>query len=168
MRSIASATVFVTAAVLMLGAGVAAAQVTVVDPLSTIRVASASRVATAPGPIASAVSHEAGWWNPPARTRTGGPRGALIGAAIGAGTAAAVTYWAAAKYGENEGGRFCTGCFMNWGAVTIPAAALVGALVGHALGGSSAAPQHAPRAHRTFITPAISRRGGALTVAVRY
>jgi hypothetical protein len=164
----AFAAIVITAASLTLGAGAAAAQVAVPENSFPYAAASEPRPVGAPGPIATAVAATGGLWTSPAPPGNGGRKGALIGAAVGAGAAAAVTYWAAATYGENEGGRFCTGCFMQWGAASIPVGALVGALVGHALGGSSGAPQYAPRTPRTFIAPAIGRRGGAVTVAVRY
>ncbi len=37
----------------------------------------------------------------------------------------------ASRYGENEGGEFCTRCFATWSAVTIPVGAGVGALAGY-------------------------------------
>ena len=94
-------------------------------------------------------------------------RGMLIGALAGAAAATSVTYWAANLYGNNEGGEFCSACFWTWGAVSIPAGAIVGSLVGKLIG-SAASPQSAPRVSHTFVTPVIGRRGGGVVVSVRY
>lgn len=62
-------------------------------------------------------------------------RKSAIGWSVLAGVIAATsaTAWAAQSYGENEGGKFCTNCFVQWGAVAIPAGAGIGALVGLAI-----------------------------------
>jgi hypothetical protein len=38
---------------------------------------------------------------------------------------------AASKYGDNETGQFCTRCFMQWSAISIPVGAGIGAGVGY-------------------------------------
>lgn len=53
--------------------------------------------------------------------------------AIGIGAGATIAGVAASKYGENEGGTFCTGCFAEWSAIAIPVGAGVGAAVGYLL-----------------------------------
>ena len=53
-----------------------------------------------------------------------------IGTLIGAGGAAALTAVAAAQYGANEGGRFCIPCLAQWGMITIPVGAGIGAGIG--------------------------------------
>ena len=43
----------------------------------------------------------------------------------------AIAALGAARYGDNEGGRFCGACFVEWSAVTVPAGAGIGAAVGY-------------------------------------
>ena len=38
---------------------------------------------------------------------------------------------AASRYGRNEGGSFCTRCFVQWSAISVPIGAGVGAAVGY-------------------------------------
>jgi hypothetical protein len=52
------------------------------------------------------------------------------GIAIGIGAGVAVAGASAARYGENEGGRFCGACFIRWSAISVPAGAGIGAAVG--------------------------------------
>lgn len=52
------------------------------------------------------------------------------GIAAGIVAGAAVTAYGAQRSGENETGQFCTSCFVQWGAIAVPAGAGVGALVG--------------------------------------
>lgn len=101
----------------------------------------------------------------PAAAQGGGRKSVLIGIVAGAGAAAAITWWAADRYGDNEGGRFCTRCFTTWGAATIPAGGLAGALVGALVGRDRSSPQRAPS---TVLAPAIGRRAAGIRVAVRY
>jgi hypothetical protein len=120
-----------------------------------------------PGPIAAAVRSRV-----PAMemaVRSASKKSPWIGALIGAGGAAAVTYWAAKTYGENEAGGFCEQCFAQWGAFAIPAGALVGALVGWTVS-QSAGPQAgtAPVPRKTLVAPIVARRGGGVAVAIRY
>ncbi len=58
-------------------------------------------------------------------------RGVPWGIAIGVVAGLALSGGAAARYGENEGGSFCGPCFVQWSAVTVPAGAALGALVGY-------------------------------------
>lgn len=87
------------------------------------------------------------------RIRRSGGHATAWGTAIGAGAAMSVTYWAAASYGENEGGRFCGGCFLQWGAASIPAGTAIGAGVGFAI----------ERARRRTVFVAASRRTSIAT-----
>ena len=122
--------------------------------------------APAPGPLAEAARTA----NFQAVVRSGpggGRKGAAIGAIVGASAAAAVTAWAANEYGNNEGGRFCTGCFLAWGVYSVPVGALVGAAVGGVIGYASL-PQTAPRVPTTVVAPAVGRHGGAVMVRMRY
>ena len=57
----------------------------------------------------------------------------VTGAVIGAITAAAITAWAAASYGENEGGKFCANCMLQWSALSVPVGAGLGAGIGFAV-----------------------------------
>ena len=63
------------------------------------------------------------------------PRKSAIGwaIAIGVGAGLAASAIAASKYGENEGGQFCGRCFLEWSAITLPAGAGAGALVGYVI-----------------------------------
>jgi hypothetical protein len=56
-----------------------------------------------------------------------------LGWAIAAGIAGGigVSAIAASKYGDNETGQFCTRCFMQWSAISIPVGAGIGAGVGY-------------------------------------
>lgn len=116
------------------------------------------------GPLRAA-SLEAGIVAAPAVAQGGRRKSVLIGIVAGAGAAAAITWWAADRYGENEGGRFCTRCFTTWGAATIPAGGLAGAFVGALVGRDRSSPQRAPS---TIVAPAIGRHAAAIRVAVRY
>jgi hypothetical protein len=63
------------------------------------------------------------------------PKGtaAVRGALIGAVAALAITGWAAASYGENEGGKFCYNCMLQWSALSVPVGAGLGAGIGVAV-----------------------------------
>jgi hypothetical protein len=60
-------------------------------------------------------------------------RGSAIrwGVVLGIGTGVAVSAAAASRYGENEGGEFCTRCFVQWSAISVPVGAGIGAAVGY-------------------------------------
>lgn len=124
----------------------------------------ASTASAATGPLRAA-SLEAGMVAAPTVARRGSRKSVMIGIVAGAGAAAAITWWAADRYGENEGGRFCTRCFTTWGAATIPAGGLAGALIGALVGRDRASPQRTPS---TVVAPAIGRHAAAIRVAVRY
>lgn len=118
----------------------------------------------APGPLrAAALAADVG--SAAAVAQGGSRKSVMIGIAAGAGAAAAITWWAADRYGENEGGRFCTRCFTTWGAATIPAGGLAGALIGALVGRDRASPQRTPS---TVVAPVIGRHAAAIRVAVRY
>jgi hypothetical protein len=55
------------------------------------------------------------------------------GIAIGIGAGLAIAGYSAARYGENEGGRFCGACFIRWSAIAVPVGAGIGAAVGYAI-----------------------------------
>jgi hypothetical protein len=128
---------------------------------------SRARVEPGPGPIAAAVRTRVP--APAIQAQRGGKKGPWIGALIGAGGAAAVTYWAAKTYGENEPGGFCEQCFVQWGAFAIPAGALVGAVVGWTISHTAGPhPSTAPPPRKALIAPVAGRRGGGVVVSVRY
>lgn len=81
-------------------------------------------------------------------------KGALVGALIGAGAALIVTGWAAASYGENEGGKFCTPCMVQWSALSVPVGAGLGAGIGFAVATvrQSAGPSGPRPGRQTSIT----------------
>jgi len=96
-----------------------------------------------------------------------GARGAAIGAIAGGAGAAAIVYWVASSYGENETGGFCGRCFATWGSLAIPAGAALGAVIGFGINKASR-PQYAPAVRRTVIAPVIGRSGGGVVLSVRY
>ena len=55
----------------------------------------------------------------------------VLAIAVGIGAGVAATAVAASKYGANEGGEFCGGCFARWSAISIPIGAGVGAAIGY-------------------------------------
>lgn len=127
------------------------------------QIVSGASHAPASGPIAAAVRRSV---LPSTPAPSGVRKGTWIGALIGASGAAAVTYWAAKTYGENEAGGFCEPCFVQWGAWTIPAGALVGAVIGSQLS-RSIAPHHGPPSRQTLVAPIVARRGGGVVVSIR-
>jgi hypothetical protein len=89
------------------------------------------------------------------------PRSGLVarGALIGAGAGLAVTAVAAAKYGENEGGRFCGACMAQWSLVTVPLGAAIGAGIGFGI----------ERSRRSVTaTPMFSPRAGGVVISARF
>jgi hypothetical protein len=64
------------------------------------------------------------------RIRRAGGNATAWGAAIGGGVAFLATFAVASKYGENEGGKLCGACLVQWGAFAVPAGAGIGAAVG--------------------------------------
>jgi hypothetical protein len=95
------------------------------------------------------------------RVRRLAVRGALIGAAAGA----ALTIFAAAAEGENEGGGFCGQCMLEWGAIVIPVSAGVGAGVGAIVG--AALPSRQPGLPLAPPERSLGRRRG-VSFAVRF
>ena len=88
-----------------------------------------------------------------------GPAPAAIGALIGGTVALGATYAAARKYGNNERGEFCTRCFVQWSAITVPIGAVAGAALGWGIG----------RSRRSItVTPIVGRRAGGLAVFARF
>jgi hypothetical protein len=104
------------------------------------------------------------------RVRKADGHAALWGAVIGAASAAAVTAWAAASYGENETGHFCTGCFVQWGALSIPAGAGIGFGVGFAIDRLRQTTAFDPQPWRRSVAaiPLVSRRGAGLLVTTSF
>ena len=138
-------------AVLIAGAGTAGAQ-TQAAPEQT-------SLATA----ATAAAQTTELQPPPAKKRK---NPVAIGTLIGAGGAAALTAVAAAQYGANEGGRFCIPCLAQWGMITIPVGAGIGAGVGWIVKASSSGtqPPGLPPPPVTAGTPSGPRRQVAVGV----
>jgi hypothetical protein len=65
--------------------------------------------------------------------QSAGNKKSALGWSIAAGAAAGLGMAGvgAARYGDNEGGTFCTRCFVEWSAVSIPVGAGIGAAVGY-------------------------------------
>jgi hypothetical protein len=91
---------------------------------------------------------------------------ALGGALAGFGLAAV----AAARYGGNEGGRFCGGCLVEWSTVTVPVGAGIGALIGFVIDKSSVRTVYAAdsRASALSIAPIVSRRTFGGVASIRF
>lgn len=82
-----------------------------------------------------------------------------IGAVIGAGAALGLTAMAAAKYGENEGGKFCGVCMVQWSVVSVPVGAGIGAAVGWGIA----------RSRRSIVAvPMFSRKSAAVVISARF
>jgi hypothetical protein len=91
--------------------------------------------------------------------RTGGLGPAATGALIGAAAALVGTGLAARSYGENESGRFCGACMLQWSALTVPVGAGIGAVIGFGIA----------RARRSVTAvPIFSRSAGAVFVTARF
>ena len=95
-------------------------------------------------------------------TARGDGKSVGIGAAIGAGVAAGGTALIASNYGENEGTKFCHGCFYQWGVLTIPAGAVIGATIGWGVGRA-----RKPKKSVTFA-PVVTKKARGLFVTARF
>jgi hypothetical protein len=104
------------------------------------------------------------------RIRRAGGHAALWGTAIGAGSAVAITTWAAASYGENEGGQFCSSCLAQWGAFAVPVGAGIGAGIGFAIDRLHRSTVFAAGSTRRRVValPVVSRHGAGLLVSARF
>jgi hypothetical protein len=119
--------------------------------------------ATAAAVIAALAQDPAPAAPAPSRKRSA-RRGALRGVLIGAGAGAALTVFAAAAEGENEGGGFCVQCLVEWGTIVIPISAGVGAGIGAAIG--VMLPARQPGSWTPG--PGPRRRGAAVGVSLRF
>jgi hypothetical protein len=90
----------------------------------------------------------------------------LSGALAGFGLAAV----AAARYGGNEGGRFCGGCLVEWSTVTVPVGAGIGALVGFLIDKSSVRTVYAADSHTAAlsIAPIVAKRTFGGVASIRF
>jgi hypothetical protein len=104
------------------------------------------------------------------RIRRAGGHAVGFGAAIGAAGAFAVTAWAASRYGDNEGGSFCSGCLAQWGAIAVPAGAGIGAAIGLAIEQARRTTLlTAPRPRPTVdLIPMVSRSGAGIVLSARF
>ena len=93
---------------------------------------------------------------------------AAWGGLIGGGTAAAITVWAAASYGENEGGKFCTGCFAQWSTITVPIGTAIGAGIGFAVDLIRRETRTRQTHGRVAVAPVVTKRGGGVFVSTRF
>jgi hypothetical protein len=92
------------------------------------------------------------------------------GAAIGAASAFGLTAAAAKSYGDNEGGRFCGACLLQWSVISVPAGAGIGFGVGFAIDRLRRSTVFvAPVRHRSVAAlPLVSRRGAGMLISVRF
>ena len=93
---------------------------------------------------------------------------AAWGGLIGGVTAAGATAWGAATYGGNEGGRFCTGCFVHWSTFTVPAGVAIGAGIGFAVDLVRRQTASRRTAGRVVLAPVVTKRGGGVFVSTRF
>jgi hypothetical protein len=98
-------------------------------------------------------------WQDTAKPERRRGKGVMIGALVGAGAALIATGVMADRYGQNEGGRFCSRCMVEWSVITVPVGAGIGAAVGYGV----------DRARRTVtVIPVVSRRGGGVMVSAAF
>jgi len=104
------------------------------------------------------------------RIRRAGGHAAGWGALIGGSVAFVATYAAASKYGENERGKICGPCLVQWGAFAVPAGAGIGALVGLTIERSQREIVYlAPRPGRSVVTmPWVSPSRAGVLISVRF
>lgn len=108
------------------------------------------------GLFAPALTRDATAAQPQAQSRS---HAVAIGAVIGAGAALGLTAMAAARYGENEGGKFCGVCMVQWSVVSVPVGAGIGAAVGWGIA----------RSRRSIVAvPMFSRKSAALVISARF
>ena len=101
--------------------------------------------------------------------RLAGGHGVGIGVLTGATVALAATAAAASSYGENEGGRFCTRCLVQWSAVAVPVGIAAGAGVGFAVeAGRRRTIYVAPDPARVSMAPVFLPQLKGLIVSVRF
>lgn len=112
---------------------------------------------TEPGKPRPADLETIAWSDAQAKRRGINP--VVAGAAIGAAAAAGITFAAAASYGENEGGKFCGRCFVQWSTFSVPAGAGLGAAIGWGIG----------RARRSVTAvPVLGPKAAGVIVSARF
>jgi hypothetical protein len=93
----------------------------------------------------------------------------LYGALAGAGAGLALAASFASAYGENEGGRFCSTCFVLAGAGLVPAGAGIGVGLGSLIDhGNRKTVFIAPRSPSVTIAPALGRGSIGMSVIARF
>jgi len=102
------------------------------------------------------------------RIRRAGSHATAVLALAGAGAGFAVATGAAARYVENEGGRFCGACLAQWSIVTVPVSAGLGALIGLTIDKASVKTVYDARgqASSVSIVPIFTKRtlGGMASI----
>lgn len=102
------------------------------------------------------------------RIRRPGGHAGVWGALAGAAGGALAAWAAASKYGENETGGVCSICFLQWGAVAIPAGAAGGALIGLGIERDRREVLYLATAARSRAAWAWNARSAGLQVSVRF
>lgn len=102
--------------------------------------------------------------------RRAGGHAAAWGAAVGGGAALLGTYAAAASYGQNEGGRLCAACLVQWSAFAVPAGVGIGAALGLAIDHARRTTVYlaSPKTHSVSVLPVLTRRGAGAFVRLGF
>jgi hypothetical protein len=104
-----------------------------------------------------------------AAIRRAGGHAVGLGVLTGASAALVSTYAAANSYGDNEGGRFCTRCFVQWSAVAVPIGAAVGAGIGFAIEARRRRTIYlAADPTRVSVAPVVSPRWNGIIVSLQF
>jgi hypothetical protein len=103
------------------------------------------------------------------RIRRAGGNAVIWGAIAGAGIAALATAGAASAYGRNEGGGFCTRCFVQWAAASVPVGVALGAGIGWSIEkGRRTTLYLSPEPGRVVVAPLLWPGGAGLVVSARF
>lgn len=103
------------------------------------------------------------------RIRRAGGNAVTWGAIAGASIAALATAGAASAYGRNEGGGFCTRCFVQWAAASVPVGVALGAGIGWSIeNGRRTTLYLSPEPGRVVVAPLLWPGGAGLVVSTRF